>query len=125
MAGKAHDHTMPTDQERVIVGRIGREHGTRRERMGCLGHLLPFACTANAVAFGISTNSTDQRDKSGKEQSKKERGPKEWMPLHQEGFPKTEHHDEIGPEKELGVVPFPGREFNHRTGDKDDCRGKE
>src|SRR3984957_13797721 len=125
MAGKSHDHAMPADQHRMIVSRVGREHGTGRERTGRIGHLLPFACPANPVPFRIDTNSAEQADKSGKKEPKNYRDPQDRMPLDQERLPETEHHDEIGPEKELGIVPFPRRESNHRTSKKDDCCRKE
>src|ERR1700755_3154447 len=47
------------------------------------------------------------------------------MPLNQKSLPDAEHHNEISPEKEFGVVPLPRRESDHATGQKDGGGRKE
>src|ERR1700738_4852690 len=109
----------------MIVGRVGREHGTGRERTSRLRHLLPFAGTANAIAFGIGTDSTYQTDKAGKKQPDDDGRPQERVPFDQESLPKTEHYNQISPEKELGIVPFPRSKLYDGTSKEDGCCGKE
>src|ERR1700736_4395279 len=113
MAREPHDDAVSIDQDRMIVGGEGGEHGVGGEGTSCFGHLLPIAGPPDPITFGISTHSPDQTDEAGEEQRKKNWNAKKKVPFDEEGLPKTEHDDQISPEKELGVVPFPRSEFDH------------
>src|SRR5271165_2808668 len=125
MAGVTHDNPVPVNQYRVIVGWVDSEHRARREGARSVCHLAPFALAADLITFRVRPKAAGQTDKARKKEPENDRDTKENVPLHDKSLPKTEHHDEVGPEKELRIVPFPGSKFNQRTGNKGDGGRKE
>src|SRR6476646_8996194 len=122
VAGETHDHPMPVYQHRMIVGWVDGEHGAWRKGTGGLSHLAPFARATDFIPLRVRPKAACQTNKARKKEPKNNREAKENMPLHDEPFPKAEHHDEVGPEKELCIIPFPRSKFDEGTGDKDRCR---
>src|SRR4051794_36521805 len=112
MAGISQDHFSSLKQDGMIIGGIPGEARVRWKLLQRLTDRVQFRALRHAEARLACLQTSKERNEAGKEKDDTGHGAERERPLGNQSFPDKREDDEISPDDDLDIVPFPRRRLD-------------